>query len=682
MEERPFSRSKPSPLVSSTEASMSSEKATARIPAFDKHFEENSPKDSDTSSESAMEDSVADLATDTGGCETTQSANADISPNGIERPAEEANQQHMTTQSLDGTDGLELSQLAEDTNRISRAPSRPPLIVPLQTNAQAQPAVCTTSGTIQVSQNSSSAEERDRMRGLCQLSEPDKEREHSISAEDFEPPQTQSPQRSLIVFLRYAPAKGLARASHIPGIGPVLERLENADESEIQGSSQPSEIDQEPEVSEPFNAAEAIQEPSVLKQTLELVKSFRRSNTEKRTSLQEASSQPSNSTLHMSSSSGLVEGRNQRRDVSLATSVAQGPDHSCPPEGCRRSFKPAALRPSSEYFDLPKPPELSSISLVQEATTISILTGGHRQEELHIPRLALEGMARSPANLMHNKIVLPPITSFSPTHDTLQSSALPSLAPRTHLHTTSISSNTSGQHTTNGNLQTPVSEAGNRKPFWSPGLDFRERITDLLLNGEDGTELCSLGQRGRSEVYDSHQHWTSNIMTASNVFQSLKSRLGDEYDSWDWIVSAQQCSRPQRRDADSGLFKGGVFCRRLTFTGNRFHQQPSHKNYRPRQVCGIRLTSGNQFAEMRGLLQSGSDDRFDEFIEPEESDAKLTEELMGFCLMVVTQDLEREKVYRSPLMHFLAVMGIDAAAGTLRRAFAYTPTLAAALWIN
>ncbi|OBT59298.1 hypothetical protein VE04_00370 [Pseudogymnoascus sp. 24MN13] len=36
MEKRPFSGSKPSPLVSSTEASMSSEKATARIPAFDK----------------------------------------------------------------------------------------------------------------------------------------------------------------------------------------------------------------------------------------------------------------------------------------------------------------------------------------------------------------------------------------------------------------------------------------------------------------------------------------------------------------------------------------------------------------------------------------------------------------------------------------------------------------------
>ncbi|OBT45186.1 hypothetical protein VE00_04320 [Pseudogymnoascus sp. WSF 3629] len=101
---------------------------------------------------------------------------------------------------------------------------------------------------------------------------PIKEPEHLISAEEFEPPQTQSPQRSLIVFLRYTPAKELARASNIPGIDPVLEHLKNADESEIQGSSQPSEIDQEPEVSEPFNAAEAIQEPQVLPQTLGLVK--------------------------------------------------------------------------------------------------------------------------------------------------------------------------------------------------------------------------------------------------------------------------------------------------------------------------------------------------------------------------------------------------------------------------
>ncbi|OBT79707.1 hypothetical protein VF21_01375 [Pseudogymnoascus sp. 05NY08] len=64
----------------------------------------------------------------------------------------------------------------------------------------------------------------------------------------------------------------------------------------------------------------------------------------------------------------------------------------------------------------------------------------------------------------------------------------------------------------------------------------------------------SPGQRGRSEVYDSHKHWINSIMTANNVLQFLKSRLGDEYNFRDWIASAQQCSRPQRSDADRGLF--------------------------------------------------------------------------------------------------------------------------------
>lgn len=48
---------------------------------------------------------------------------------------------------------------------------------------------------------------------------------------------------------------------------------------------------------------------------------------------------------------------------------------------------------------------------------------------------------------------------------------------------------------------------------------------------------------------------------------------------------------------------------------------------------------------MRELLRFDSDDRFDEFTEPEERNAELTKELMRFCLMVVKQDLQREKVY-------------------------------------
>ncbi len=48
---------------------------------------------------------------------------------------------------------------------------------------------------------------------------------------------------------------------------------------------------------------------------------------------------------------------------------------------------------------------------------------------------------------------------------------------------------------------------------------------------------------------------------------------------------------------------------------------------------------------MRELLRFDSDDRFDEFTKPKAKDAKLTEELIGFYLIVVKQDLQREKVY-------------------------------------
>jgi hypothetical protein len=191
---------------------------------------------------------------------------------------------------------------------------------------------------------------------------------------------------------------------------------------------------------------------------------------------------------------------------------------------------------------------------VQEPPTISILTDDRCLGELHIPRSALERMAQSaenqynadvvikqrpehqpsrqaeadltsisasygkfsrskppppflgltsspsPANLMFNKLLLPLIASFSPTHDALQSSALPSLTPQTHLPRMSISSNTLGQYTTNGSLQTPVrelSEAGTRKhvctsPFWRPSHSFQERITSLLVNGIDDTEIPTL----------------------------------------------------------------------------------------------------------------------------------------------------------------------------------------------
>ncbi|OBT45555.1 hypothetical protein VE00_05051 [Pseudogymnoascus sp. WSF 3629] len=64
----------------------------------------------------------------------------------------------------------------------------------------------------------------------------------------------------------------------------------------------------------------------------------------------------------------------------------------------------------------------------------------------------------------------------------------------------------------------------------------------------------SLGRQGRVEVYDSHWHWANSSMTASDVFQFLKTRLGDEFSAGDWAASVQQRSQPQRSDADSGLY--------------------------------------------------------------------------------------------------------------------------------
>lgn len=127
-----------------------------------KDIKEDSLDDSGSVSESIMEDSVADSATNTEGCEIMRSANADVPPNeiakGIERLAEEANPEHMIQT-------RKSSQLAEDTDRLPRAPPRPSRIVPLQsTHAQAQPVVCKTTGKIQAPKTSKSADEREQKR--------------------------------------------------------------------------------------------------------------------------------------------------------------------------------------------------------------------------------------------------------------------------------------------------------------------------------------------------------------------------------------------------------------------------------------------------------------------------------------------------------------------------------------
>ena len=59
----------------------------------------------------------------------------------------------------------------------------------------------------------------------------------------------------------------------------------------------------------------------------------------------------------------------------------------------------------------------------------------------------------------------------------------------------------------------------------------------------------------------------------------------------------------------------------------------------------------------------------------------LADELMQLCRLVITQDLSAAKLYDSPLMHYLAVRGIDKKAEGFRGPMEYTNILAGVLWI-
>jgi hypothetical protein len=51
-------------------------------------------------------------------------------------------------------------------------------------------------------------------------------------------------------------------------------------------------------------------------------------------------------------------------------------------------------------------------------------------------------------------------------------------------------------------------------------------------------------------------------------------------------------------------------------------------------------------------------------------------------MLVVMQDTSRISLYESPMMHYLAVRGVDEQSQSLRSAFFYTPILAGMLWVN
>ena len=72
----------------------------------------------------------------------------------------------------------------------------------------------------------------------------------------------------------------------------------------------------------------------------------------------------------------------------------------------------------------------------------------------------------------------------------------------------------------------------------------------------------------------------------------------------------------------------------------------------------------------------------DDSIAAKDQDPRVTVALMCLLLELVQQDTSRIPLYESPIMHYLAVRGIDVESQSLRSSFDYTPVLAAMLWMN
>jgi hypothetical protein len=78
------------------------------------------------------------------------------------------------------------------------------------------------------------------------------------------------------------------------------------------------------------------------------------------------------------------------------------------------------------------------------------------------------------------------------------------------------------------------------------------------------------------------------------------------------------------------------------------------------------------------LKTNAQDDPYDE---ESEWDRDLTNEVMNLCQLVLMQDTSRITLYESPLMHYLAVRGIDPHSEAYQTSVSYTSILAGALWI-
>lgn len=107
------------------------------------------------------------------------------------------------------------------------------------------------------------------------------------------------------------------------------------------------------------------------------------------------------------------------------------------------------------------------------------------------------------------------------------------------------------------------------------------------------------------------------------------------------------------------------------------------ENWNEKSETGVQFTRSQwkSIKQMRIILMTPCPD--DPTTELEDQDHDLTIEVMRFCQLVVMQDMgKHESVYDSPLMHYLAVMGVDTESNTFRVSFFYTPILAGILYIN
>ena len=85
--------------------------------------------------------------------------------------------------------------------------------------------------------------------------------------------------------------------------------------------------------------------------------------------------------------------------------------------------------------------------------------------------------------------------------------------------------------------------------------------------------------------------------------------------------------------------------------------------------------------EQRRAIEDIQDSLDDNDDDSHEGLLVLTSELMNICRLVITQDFSATKLYDSPLMHYLAVRGIDEKAEGFRGPMEYSNILAGTLWM-